>query len=479
MSPTEDSPTFYFLYGHGGTGKTFLYKTILAQLKEAGKIVLVVASSGIAATLLPDASTAHSRFKIPLEIDHGSSCNIKKGTPLAQLIINASLIIWDEAPMVHRLSFEAVNRAFCDIMDVPFGGAHYKPFGGKVVLLGGDFRQTLPIVADAGREESIDSSLTCSFLWQHCTVLHLTENMRVVASRESQRSTFGGMPFTEWTLAVGNGNVPGKSFPSNQSTDWIEIPESLLLPSSGNPIHTITSTVYPDFAQRFHNVSYLTERSIITPTNANVTEINSHMLALIPGMPRTYFSGDSLHTDASDPDRLEAEYPTEFLNSLSFNGCPEHQIDLKVFAPIMLLRNLNPSIGLCNGTRLMVLYLGHYVIKGMIMGGTFNGKTVAIPRIVLSVNDYRWPFVLKRRQFPVRLCYAMTINKSQGQTLQNVGVYLPKPVFSHGQLYVAVSRVRTPDGLRFLIMNEDGVPSNCTRNIVYQEAFVDLQTPSS
>ncbi|CAI0412206.1 unnamed protein product [Linum tenue] len=320
-------------------------------------------------------------------------------------------------------------------MDVPFSGAHYKPFGGKVVLLGGDFRQTLPIVADAGREESIDSSLTCSFLWQHCTVLHLTENMRVVASRESQRSTFGGMPFTEWTLAVGN----------------------------GNPIHTITSTVYPDFAQRFHNVSYLTERSIITPTNANVTEINSHMLALIPGMPRTYFSGDSLHTDASDPDRLEAEYPTEFLNSLSFNGCPEHQIDLKVFAPIMLLRNLNPSIGLCNGTRLMVLYLGHYVIKGMIMGGTFNGKTVAIPRI----------------QFPVRLCYAMTINKSQGQTLQNVGVYLPKPVFSHGQLYVAVSRVRTPDGLRFLIMNEDGVPSNCTRNIVYQEAFVDLQTPSS
>ncbi|CAI0396748.1 unnamed protein product [Linum tenue] len=202
------------------------------------------------------------------------------------------------------------------------------------------------------------------------------------------------------------------------------------------------------------------------------------MLALIPGMPRTYFSGDSLHTDASDPDRLEAEYPTEFLNSLSFNGCPEHQIDLKVFAPIMLLRNLNPSIGLCNGTRLMVLYLGHYVIKGMIMGGTFNGKTVAIPRIVLSVNDYRWPFVLKRRQFPVRLCYAMTINKSQGQTLQNVGVYLPKPVFSHGQLYVAVSRVRTPDGLRFLILNEDGVPSNCTRNIVYQEAFVDLQNPS-
>ncbi|CAI0455004.1 unnamed protein product [Linum tenue] len=153
------------------------------------------------------------------------------------------------------------------------------------------------------------------------------------------------MPFTEWTLAVGNGNVPGKSFPSNQSTDWIEIPESLLLPSSGNPsirlrLQSILTLLNGSIMYRTS-----TERSIITPTNANVTEINSHMLALIPGMPRTYFSGDSLHTDASDPDRLEAEYPTEFLNSLSFNGCPEHQIDLKVFAPIMLLRNLNPSIG--------------------------------------------------------------------------------------------------------------------------------------
>ncbi|CAI0543872.1 unnamed protein product [Linum tenue] len=81
----------------------------------------------------------------------------------------------------------------------------------------------------------------------------------------------------------------GNHFLLTQSTDWIEIPESLLLPSSGNPIHTITSTVYPDFAQRFHNVSYLTERSIITPTNAMSTEINSHMLALIPGMPRHIF----------------------------------------------------------------------------------------------------------------------------------------------------------------------------------------------
>ncbi|CAI0454843.1 unnamed protein product [Linum tenue] len=299
------------------------------------------------------------------------------------------------------------------------------------MLLGGDFRQTLPIVADAGREESVDASLTCSYLWSTCTVLQLTENMRITTSAGNESVTFNGMDFATWTLAV----------------------------ATEAPIQTMASEIYTDFAARFHSAAYLTERSIITPTNRNVTEINSHMLALVPGQVRTYFSSDTLHTDAVDPSWLEAEYPTEFLNGLSFNGCPEHQIDLKVFTPIMLLRNLNPEIGLCNGTRLMVVYLGHYVIKGVIMGGTFNGKTVAIPR----------------RQFPVRLCYAMTINKSQGQTLISVGVYLPKPVFSHGQLYVAVSRVRSANGLRFLIVNEDDIPANYTRNIVYEEAFADLQ----
>ncbi|CAI0468644.1 unnamed protein product [Linum tenue] len=308
-------------------------------------------------------------------------------------------------------------------MNVPFAGEHYTPFGGKIVLLGGDFRQTLPIVADAGREESVDASLTRSYLWSFCTILRLSQNMRI---------------------------------------------------NTGAPIQSITSEIYADFSNQFHSASYLTERSIVTPTNSNVTEINSHMLALVPGRGQTYFSSDTLHTDATDPARLEAEYPTEFLNNLSFNGCPEHQIDLKVFTPIMLLRNLNPDIGLCNGTRLMVIYLGHYVIRGVIMGGTFDGKTVAIPRIVLNVNDHRWPFVLKRRQFPIRLCYAMTINKSQGQTLHSVGVYLPKPVFSHGQLYVAISRVKSAAGLRFLILNDDKTPFNHTRNIVYSEAFTDL-----
>ncbi|KAG2570104.1 hypothetical protein PVAP13_7KG000663 [Panicum virgatum] len=84
------------------------------------------------------------------------------------------------------------------------------------------------------------------------------------------------------------------------------------------------------------------------------------------------------------------------------------------------------------------------------------------------------PFVLSRRQFPVRLCYAMTINKSQGQTLQNVGLYLPRPVFSHGQLYVAISRVTSRKGLRILIDDDTDPNTNATQNIVYKEILRSL-----
>ncbi|CAI0444141.1 unnamed protein product [Linum tenue] len=377
--------------------------------------------------------------------------------------------------MIHRLSFEEVDRALCDIMSIPFKGPDYRPFGGKVVLLGGDFRQTLPVIPDAGREDSVDSSLTRSYLWNFCMVLHLSQNMRLLPNSINEEPFFDGMSFAEWTLNVGNGSIPGRSFHVNQPADWIEIPTQLLIEPSDDCLSTIAAVVYDAFAENYYSISYLAERSIVTPTNQNVLELNDHMLAMVPGSVRSYFSCDTVHSDSNDAAAISSEYPTEFLNSLSFNGYPDHQIDLKVFTPIILLRNLNPSIGLCNGTRMMVVYLGHYVIRAIIMGGTFDGKTVAIPRIVLSINDYRWPFVLKRRQFPVRLCYAMAINKSQRQTLQHVGVYLLKPVFSHGQLYVAISRVKSPAGLHFLILNEAGIPSNYTRSIVYPETFSELE----
>jgi len=92
----------------------------------------------------------------------------------------------------------------------------------------------------------------------------------------------------------------------------------------------------------------------------------------------------------------------------------------------------------------------------------------------LVPSDSRLPFKFQRRHFPISLCFAMTINKSQGQTLSRVGLYLPLPVFTHGQLYVVISRVKTKRGLKILILDEDGNVTNTMKNVVYKEIFETL-----
>ncbi|KAF2359133.1 DNA helicase Pif1-like, partial [Trinorchestia longiramus] len=122
------------------------------------------------------------------------------------------------------------------------------------------------------------------------------------------------------------------------------------------------------------------------------------------------------------------------------SGMPPHRLNFKVSAIIMLLRNLSITQGLCNGTRLEVIQLHEHCIEASIISGSHTHNRVLIPRIKLNTSDANIPFVLHRTQFPVRLSYSMTINKAQGQTFDRVGIYLPKPCFTHGQLYVAFSR---------------------------------------
>ena len=136
---------------------------------------------------------------------------------------------------------------------------------------------------------------------------------------------------------------------------------------------------------------------------------------------------------------------------------------------MILLRNLYPKEGLCNGTRMVVTYIGRRCIEARILGGSFNGQVRLIPRIKLTSTEGELPYTISRRQFPLRLCFAMTINKSQGQSFNYVGVDLRIPPFTHGQLYVALSRVTDIANLSLLLP-----PSNAgaVENIIYPEVLL-------
>ena len=130
---------FYFVYRYGGTGKTFIWKTQSAAIRSQGKIILNVTSNGIASLLLPRGKTTHSRFSIPLNLTELSTCNIKQGSCKADLLQQVSVIIWDKACMVNKFAFETLDRTLRDIMRFSTPDLANNVFGGKTVVLGGDF----------------------------------------------------------------------------------------------------------------------------------------------------------------------------------------------------------------------------------------------------------------------------------------------------------------------------------------------------
>lgn len=170
-------------------------------------------------------------------------------------------------------------------------------------------------------------------------------------------------------------------------------------------------------------------------------------------------------------DGAEACYPSEYLNLLTFPGFPLHHIELKVGCPVVLLRNLSPGDGLCNGARLIVSHIGLRVLHCLVLGGSHGGKKVLIPRFQLTtLPGTDPPFTLQRVQIPIRLTFAMTINKAQGQSLPNAGIDLSIPCFAQGQWYVALSRATRPDTVKVFLPAGQKKMSN----IIYQDVLTNV-----
>ncbi|XP_019149843.1 PREDICTED: uncharacterized protein LOC109146643 [Ipomoea nil] len=364
----------YFVYGYGGTGKIFLWKTISAALRSKGEVVLNVASSGIASLLLLGGRTAHSRFAIPLGVNEDSTCNIKQGSPLAELIIKSKLIIWDEAPMMHKHCFEALDRTMRDLMRFKNSRSSTMTFGGKTVVLGGDFRQILPVIPKGTRQDIIQASINSSYLWNNCEVLRLTKNLRLrgVTNEDDVEKLDS---FAKRIADLGDGNL-GED--NNVDCNIIML-SSIVLENEVDPIKQIVESTFPEYRSGNMDERQLENRAILAPTLDVVDEVNEYMNGINQAASRTYLSCDSVCKAEANFDMQSQVHTTEFLNSLRCSGVPNHSLTLKMGTPVMLLRNIDHSMGLCNGTRLIVTQLGNHVIEGKIIAGNNAVSRVSNP----------------------------------------------------------------------------------------------------
>lgn len=436
---TNRRPLCAFVDGKAGRGKTFLVNTICNKLRSEGHIVLPTATSAFAAQLYPGGKTTHSVFKVsgfitvfwiipdqrfgiaqytfmqvPVveEDDEELVSPIEAHDPRGELIREASAIIWDEAPMAKSAVLSCVEETCRRVM------RNNLPFGGKVVVLLGDFRQTCPVVRNGNRRQVVDSSIRSSPLWKEFTTFRLHKPIRNAED----------LPYAEFVDLIGEGAGP-------------HVPLDLL-----QRVHdrkALIEFVYPDDVLK--DPARCLARAILAPTNGQVEEYNADILARIEGYSRKFYAADSLE----NPEDVDDTAPALLLEKAqreSIPGIPAHALDVKVHGVYRLLCNFAPERGLVKNTRVVVVNVGKKIITVRMLRGVGGVGSMESEDILIS----RIPFMttmdsghtLIRRQFPLAPAYATTFNSCQGLTLDVVGVDLIRPVFSHGQLYTALSRIR-------------------------------------
>ncbi|XP_070494675.1 uncharacterized protein [Chironomus tepperi] len=307
------SPLFY-IDGPGGSGKTFLYKTLMAYFRGEGKIVLAFATTGIAATILKGGRTVHSGFKLPVPLLDTSVSSMRMNSPEAKNIRQAALIVIDEITMLPKTGLRCIDKLLREIMNCE------KIFGGKVIVVGGDFRQTLPVVPRGTRTDIIECCIKSSPLWRHFNQLSLTVNMR----------SEGQMEYNQWLLDVGSGKQLRN--PHIYEDDIIQIPNEMITTNN------LISDIFGNIEQM--SIEDLSKRVIVAPTNNQTLEMNRKIIDSIQGNSQIYYSADSMVCeDPSD----ELNFPVEFLNNQTPSGMPPHVLLFKKGVIVMLLRNLNPK----------------------------------------------------------------------------------------------------------------------------------------
>jgi hypothetical protein len=194
----------------------------------------------------------------------------------------------------------------------------------------------------------------------------------------------------------------------------------------------LIDTIYPGISLLPHPPNhYFVEQAILSVYNDDVDELNHRIFCDFPAEEKVYLNADSIKEETADPDTV-LMYPTEYLNMITASGLPLHKLVLKIGSPVMVLHNINPSEGVCNGSRGIITCMAHCVLELQLPGGDNDGQLVFLPRIKCYPTTAELPYQLCHLQFAVQNAFSMSVNKAQGQSLRYVGLDFHSPVFTHG-----------------------------------------------
>ena len=307
-----------------------------------------MALTGIAATLLTKGMTVHKVLGLPVPLLSNSTSNIAVQSKEVQFFRQTDVFICDEVPMAPRYTLEIMDRTLKDIM------SNDLLVGGKIVILGGDFRQLLPIIPRSIRSKVINLSIKSSILWNVFHKFQLTCNMRAIDEDIS---------FSKFVLDVGNGDL-------NDSNDNTDIPERCVTTDSN-----FINSMYGHLI-RNHLCDYMSSSVILDARNIDVNGINKTVVSLLDSYNERVYTSVDLADHCDDNGLMGEGILPEYLNSLDPQNLPPHELHLRVNSIIMFIRNISIYEGLCNGTRLRILDLNNNLLKCKILAGDKEGEVV-------------------------------------------------------------------------------------------------------
>ena len=504
-SQSKASPgRIFMIQASAGCGKTNVALKLCAASRAEGKIVKGCCSNGLACSNYPgDFETAHALFLLPVieeedkEVDQEPMISgIRFKPERKELLENTDVFIWDEFFSNHRECFEAVYKEL-------------NGFVGKTVVVIGDFKQILPVVKNGTKDDILNATICSSSLWHHFQKCFLKVNMRLInldpsdPDSEAQIQYQGllndvgfGAYNSHYAQVIDESDCGSKRLTMLTGVKAFETPIPIvpvtdvplqtasmprLTPLPIAPIPTSVDTfddsemlrwLYPNGFD--HNAA--TGSTILAGSNKRVDDWNDRISGMNGESELTLFSRDHLCEVDDSFHYLEGMVTTEVLNDFTKNSVPPHILKLKKNDICFITRNLSITDGLANNTRVQILNISRYNIRVLTVSDT--PMQANIPRIRFKFRlPYGHSFEMMRVQFPLRRAYAMTFNKCQGQTLKKCLLDLREDVFGHGQLYVALSRVRHFRDIALIVYENlnfhyPDIPfSPVVWNLVYGEAL--------